>query len=118
MSIAVKIAKRFGLRDSEIEIVGWLVANQSLFINTAFKRDGFDPETIKYLAKETKNLERLRLLLLMSVADVMAVGPKVWNGWKGKLMRDLYQATAKYISTGSIDLSENFDQKEFVENIQ
>lgn len=50
---------------------------------TAFKRDIEDPKTILDIAEVVQSPERLRLLLVLTVADMRAVGPKVWNGWKG-----------------------------------
>ena len=59
----------------------------------AQKRDVTDPATVAAFAKVVENPERLRLLLVLTVADIRAVGPGVWNGWKGQLMRELYMAT-------------------------
>jgi [protein-PII] uridylyltransferase len=57
---------------------------------TAFKRDLDDPKTIEDFVERVQSPERLRLLLLITVADIRAVGPAIWNRWKGGLMRDLY----------------------------
>ena len=59
----------------------------------AQKRDVSDPATVAAFAKLVEKPERLRLLLVLTVADIRAVGPGVWNGWKGQLMRELYAAT-------------------------
>ena len=59
--------------------------------NTAFKRDLDDPKTIATFAAQVQSLERLRLLLVLTVADIRAVGPKTWNSWKAALLRELYQ---------------------------
>ena len=59
----------------------------------AQKRDVADPATVAAFARIVENPERLRLLLVLTVADIRAVGPGVWNGWKGQLMRELYGAT-------------------------
>ena len=47
-------------------------------------------------------MERLRQLLVLTVADIRAVGPKTWNGWKAQLLRDLYNRTEEYLSGGLI----------------
>src|SRR6201999_1162395 len=52
-----------------------------------------DPRTVTDFARIIETPERLRLLLVLTVADIRAVGPGVWNGWKGQLMRELYTAT-------------------------
>ena len=64
---------------------------QSLLTEIAFKRVLDDPATIAELVATVQLPERLRLLLLLTVADVKAVGPTIWNGWKGALIRDLYR---------------------------
>ena len=55
---------------------------------TAFKRDIDDPKTIMDLAETVQSPERLKLLLVLTVADIRAVGPHVWNNWKAALLRD------------------------------
>ena len=44
--------------------------------------------------------ERLKLLLLLTATDIRAVGPNVWNGWKGQLLRELYHEAAAAMATG------------------
>ncbi len=100
--IARKLCKQLGFNESDNDAVCWMVEQQELFINTSFKRDASDPATITRLAEDVSSLERLRLITLMSVADISAVGPKVWNGWKGALMRDLYNRTEHYLQRGFI----------------
>ncbi len=85
--------RRLGLADEQIETVAWLVRHHLLLSRTAFKRDLDDPKTVTDLAAVIQSPERLRLLLLLTVADIRAVGPNVWNGWKGQLLRTLYQET-------------------------
>src|SRR3546814_1611303 len=58
--------------------------------NTAFKRDVNDPKTVEDFVQVVQSPERLRLLLVLTVADIRGVGPHVWNGWKAQLLRDLY----------------------------
>src|SRR3546814_2983389 len=68
--------------------------------DTAFKRDIDDPKTIRDFADLVQSPERLRLLLVLTVADIRAVGPNVWNGWKAALLRDLYCRTESLLSGG------------------
>lgn len=68
--------------------------------NTAFKRDIDDPKTIQDFIAEVQSPERLKLLLALTVADIRAVGPKVWNSWKATLLRELYHRTAEAMSGG------------------
>ena len=71
-----------------------------LFSLTAFKRDVHDPKTVSDFVAVVRSLERLRLLLVLTKADICAVGPKVWNGWKGALLHELYAHAAERISGG------------------
>ena len=98
--IALKMGPRFGLNHEDTETVSWLVANHLLLSNTAFKRDIGDPRTVSDFVREVQSLERLRLLLVLTVADIRAVGPKVWNGWKAQLIEGLYSEAAAELSAG------------------
>jgi len=71
--------------------------------DTAQRRDISDPQTISKFAERVGNLERLRLLLVLTVADIRAVGPGVWNGWKGQLLRDSTTATEAALRGGRTD---------------
>ncbi|MDP6351770.1 MAG: [protein-PII] uridylyltransferase, partial [Alphaproteobacteria bacterium] len=99
--IAAKLGPRLGLRREETETVCWLVLNHLLFSNTAFKRDISDPQTVTDFVAKVQSPERLRLLLVVTVADIRAVGPNVWNGWKGQLLRDLYHEAAAVMIGGA-----------------
>ncbi|MFO1243182.1 MAG: hypothetical protein U1E36_08335 [Rickettsiales bacterium] len=100
--IAHTFALQLGLSKTNAETVAMLVENQELLTETAFKRDLGDPETYRHLAASIRSIETLRLLFLLTVGDVRAVGPNVWNGWKGLLLRDLYRRAEQYFQTGSI----------------
>ncbi len=91
--LVVQAGPRLGLSQDQIETIAWLVRYHLLFSTTAFRRDLDDPKTIADFAEIIQSPERLRLLLLLTVADIRAVGPNVWNGWKGQLLRTLYQET-------------------------
>jgi [protein-PII] uridylyltransferase len=71
-----------------------------LMSRIAFHRDLSDPKSIRDFANIVQSLERLRLLLLLTVADIRAVGPSVWNNWKASLLRELYFATEAQLSGG------------------
>jgi [protein-PII] uridylyltransferase len=73
--------------------VVWLVRNHLALSDYAQKRDVSDPATVKAFTRLVGDPERLRTLLILTVADIRAVGPGVWNAWKGGLIRDLYQRT-------------------------
>jgi [protein-PII] uridylyltransferase len=81
-------------------MVSWLVLHHLLLSQTAFKRDIDDPKTILDIAETIQSPERLRLLLILTVADMRAVSPKVWNGWKATLLRELYSRVAEVLAGG------------------
>ena len=68
--------------------------------NTAQGRDLSDPRTAEALAAIVQTQERLKMLLTLTVADIRAVGPGVWNGWKGQLLRKLYWETEVVLGGG------------------
>jgi len=98
--VAEKVGPRVGLTAEETETVAWLVRWHLLMSSTAFKLDIDDPETIRTFAEQVQSPERLKLLLILTVADIRAVGPKVWNGWKATLLRELYHRAADVMSGG------------------
>lgn len=103
--LVVQAGPRLGLREDQIETIAWLVRHHLLFSTTAFRRDLDDAKTIADFAGVIQSPERLRLLLLLTAADIRAVGPNVWNGWKGQLLRTLYQeslASLEGAETGSL----------------
>ena len=100
--LVAQAGPRLGLTLGQIETVAWLVRHHLLFSTTAFRRDLDDPKTIADFADIIQSPERLRLLLLLTVADIRAVGPNVWNGWKGQLLRTLYQETLALIQGAEV----------------
>lgn len=100
--LVAQAGPRLGLSQGQIETVAWLVRHHLLFSTTAFRRDLDDPKTIADFAEIIQSPERLRLLLLLTVADIRAVGPNVWNGWKGQLLRTLYHETLALIEGDAV----------------
>ncbi|MFN4140661.1 [protein-PII] uridylyltransferase [Aestuariivirga sp.] len=97
--IALELCPRLGLTASETETVAWLIRHHLLMSETAQMRDLNDFKTILDFCSVVQSLERLKLLVILTVADIRAVGPGVWNGWKGQLLRTLY-AEAEPVLTG------------------
>ncbi|PZR86664.1 MAG: [protein-PII] uridylyltransferase, partial [Stutzerimonas stutzeri] len=98
--IARKLCPRLGLTDAQTETVVWLIENHLVMSTVAQSRDLGDPKTIESFAGIVQTLERLKLLLVLTVADIKAVGPGVWNGWKGQLLRTLYYETEVVLAGG------------------
>ncbi|TXM67958.1 [protein-PII] uridylyltransferase [Methylobacterium sp. WL103] len=104
-AIAEKLCPRFGLTQAETETVAWLVEHHLLMSMTAQSRDLSDPKTIEKFAAVVQTLERLRLLTILTVADITAVGPGVWTAWKGTLIRTLYDETEVVLSGGHSEIA-------------
>jgi [protein-PII] uridylyltransferase len=98
--VALKVGPALGLSAEETETVSWLVLHHLLLSTIAFKRDIDDPKTILDVAETIQSPERLRLLLILTVADMRAVSAKVWNGWKATLLRELYARVAEVLAGG------------------
>ncbi|HEX2150445.1 MAG TPA: [protein-PII] uridylyltransferase [Stellaceae bacterium] len=98
--IALKLGPRLGLSEEETETVAWLVRWHLLMSNTAFKRDIGDPQTIQTFVDRVQSPERLKLLVVLTASDIRAVGPKVWNGWKAALLRELYYSAMDVMTGG------------------
>lgn len=103
--IAANICPRLGMTAAETETVAWLVRHHLVMSETAQMRDLNDFKTVLDFASLVQTPERLKLLLLLTVADIRAVGPGVWNGWKGQLLRTLYHETEVVLSGDHSSLS-------------
>lgn len=101
--VARTAALRLGMDEDEAELVAWLVGHHLEMSDTAQKRDVSDPQAVSDFCRMVGGLERLRLLLVLTVADIRAVGPGVWNAWKGQLLRDLYHAAEAALRGGRTD---------------
>jgi len=97
--IARSLCPRLGMSQADTQAVAWLVKNHLLMSDIAQRRDVSDPQTVRDFVAQVQSPELLRLLLILTVADIKAVGPGVWNGWKGQLLRELYYA-AEHMMTG------------------
>lgn len=98
--IAQRLCERWGLGAEDAATVTWLVRNHLLMSDIAQRRDISDPKTARDFVAQVQSPEMLRLLLVLTVADIRAVGPGVWNGWKGQLLRELYQEAEALMSGG------------------
>ena len=98
--VAEKLCPRLGLTAEETETVAWLVRWHLAMSHTAFKRDLEDDKTVRDFVALVQSPERLRLLLVLTVADIRAVGPQRWNNWKATLLRELYNRSEELMSGG------------------
>ena len=98
--IARKLCPRFGLDKAQTELVAWLIEEHLTMSTIAQSRDLADRQTIQDFAAIMKKLDRMKPLLILTVCDIKAVGPGVWNGWKGQLLRTLYYEAEPLLTGG------------------
>ncbi|MFU0505154.1 [protein-PII] uridylyltransferase [Pseudaminobacter sp. NGMCC 1.201702] len=103
--IARRICPHMGLSPADTETVVWLVENHLAMSMTAQTRDLNDRKTIEDFAALVQTVERMKLLLILTVCDIRGVGPGVWNGWKGQLLRTLYYETELLLTGGFSEVS-------------
>jgi [protein-PII] uridylyltransferase len=98
--VAERLCPHLGLTAEETETVAWLVRHHLTLSMAAFKRDPDDPQTIRDMMQLVQSPERLRLLFVLTVVDIHAVGPGRWNNWKATLLDTLYQRTLDALTGG------------------
>jgi [protein-PII] uridylyltransferase len=103
--IARRFCPRLGLTAAETELVAWLVEVHLVLSTVAQSRDLSDRKTIENFAAVVQSLERMKLLYILTVADIRAVGPGVWNGWKAQLLRTLYYETEPVLTGGFTEVN-------------
>lgn len=100
---AQAICARIGMTPEDTERIAFLVEHHLVMTNLSQYRDIDDPHIVQEFAQTMKTEERLRLLFLLSYADLAAVGPGVWNDWKGTLLLKLY-LKAEMILLGRVEV--------------
>jgi [protein-PII] uridylyltransferase len=98
--IARKLCPRLGCSPVETETIAWLVEHHLMMSTVAQSRDLSDRKTIENFSSIMQSLERMKLLTILTTADIRAVGPGVWNGWKAQLLRALYYETEPALTGG------------------
>jgi [protein-PII] uridylyltransferase len=98
--IARAFCPRLGLSPADTDTVAWLVEQHLVMSTVAQSRDLSDRKTIENFASVVQSLERMKLLTILTTADIRAVGPGVWNGWKAQLLRTLYYETEPVLTGG------------------
>ncbi|MDR2015561.1 MAG: [protein-PII] uridylyltransferase [Azoarcus sp.] len=97
MEEAREFCEQHGLEDEDTEFVVWLVRHHLMMSHTAQKEDTSDPQTIQKFAAAVGDERHLTALYLLTHADIRGTSPKVWNGWKSKLLQDLFFATQRLL---------------------
>lgn len=97
---AINFCRQHGLSERECSLVAWLIQNHLLMSLTAQKKDISDPDVVKAFADKVGDMEHLNYLYSLTVADINATNPKLWNTWRSSLMRQLYTQTRDVIRMG------------------
>ncbi|MDA7415870.1 [protein-PII] uridylyltransferase [Xenophilus arseniciresistens] len=90
-----RFCRQHGIEREDSKLIEFLVAEHLVMSTVAQKQDLSDPEVIAAFAERVGNERYLTALYLLTVADIRGTSPRVWNAWKGKLLEDLYRATAR-----------------------
>lgn len=94
---AIDFCLSHGLSQADADLVGWLVEQHLLMSMTAQKKDISDPEVISEFAEKVGNVTYLNHLYVLTVADMNATNPQLWNSWRATLMRQLYTQTRRIL---------------------
>lgn len=97
--LARRACNRMGMDKDETETVCWLIRHHLDMSETAQRRDVSDPETISKFAELVGSRSRLQMLMALTIVDIRAVGPGIWNDWKGVLIRELYKNTSALLES-------------------
>jgi [protein-PII] uridylyltransferase len=98
--LAAAACVRLGIDPREAADVEWLVAKHLRMNAIAQRRDLSDPHLIHAFAEEVGSVDRLEKLYVLTYADVSTVGPRTWNDWRARLLRDLYTKTRAALEAG------------------
>jgi [protein-PII] uridylyltransferase len=92
--LAEAVAGRMGLPPQDQELIRFLVSHHLLMLETAFRRDLHDEQAILHFANKVKTLDHLKMLYLLTFADIKSVGPEAWTSWKNSLLMELFLKTS------------------------
>ncbi len=99
-AFAVPFCRRLGINDQDTALVEWLVADHLIMSSTAQRQDIHDPDVVFNFAKLVKSEQRLDYLYALTVADITATNPNLWNSWRASLLNQLYFNTRKLLRQG------------------
>jgi len=100
--IVQKRLSEFRYRQKDVDTVAALVRDHLLLVKTATRRDLNEEGTAIACARHIKDVEHLKMLYLLTVADSMATGPKAWNEWSAVLLRELFLKVLSTLERGEL----------------
>lgn len=109
--IVREFCENFGLSHKETDFVTFLVREHLTMSLVAQKKDISDPEVIKEFAQLVGTEKRLNALYLLTVSDIRATSPKVWNNWKAQLLEDLYRQTLPLVQADEVRSTDDWMQE-------
>ncbi|MBR0698772.1 [protein-PII] uridylyltransferase [Bradyrhizobium diazoefficiens] len=98
--VARRLCPRLGFSPADTELIAWLIEEHLTMSTVAQSRDLSDRKTIENFAAVVQSVEQMKLLTILTTADIRGVGPGVWNGWKAQLLRSLYYETEPVLTGG------------------
>jgi [protein-PII] uridylyltransferase len=98
--VARRLCPRLGFNAADTDLVAWLIEQHLTMSTVAQSRDLSDRKTIENFASVMQSVEQMKLLTILTTADIRGVGPGVWNGWKAQLLRSLYYETEPVLTGG------------------
>ncbi|HTJ96113.1 MAG TPA: [protein-PII] uridylyltransferase, partial [Rhodocyclaceae bacterium] len=112
MADARSFCRNHGIGKADTDMIVNLVSQHLTMSTVAQKQDLADPEVIQNFASVVKNERQLTALYLLTVSDIRGTSPKVWNGWKGKLLEDLYRATLNFLRGETVAFKGKLEQRQ------
>ena len=109
---ARRFCRQHGLDEADVDLVVWLVEQHLLMSATAQKQDITNPDVVLAFATRVTSERRLVALYLLTVADIRGTSPKVWNGWKAKLLEDLFHATRRVLAGDSATVQDSLAERQ------
>ncbi len=97
---AIQFCRTHGFTERECKLVAWLIQSHLLMSVTAQKKDISDPDVVQEFAEKMGDMQHLDYLYTLTVADINATNPKLWNTWRASLMRQLYTQARDVIRSG------------------
>ncbi len=116
-----RFAKRIGMSITDASLISWLVKKHLIMSSISQKKDIADPNTVSEFLAEVKQDEKLNYLYLLTINDIRATNPALWNGWKHQLLRDLYLLTRSKINKEPVKASSQMSldrQKNVINNFK